>query len=152
MDSSPSLLYFPKLQPKTFTLSLTLLSGFETIFSLISQESRLAGIRGMTALSGWPGCDVRVSQGTHGTSPWVHRWAWSQTGNATPESWDKTWASILKLVLSSRRMISDHHVTQKIEGIVWRTVTFGRPAFVYQLCYFCYRAVVGFGLCVDIVV
>ncbi len=45
----------------------TLLSCLQTIFSPIPQEWWLADNRGMTALSGWPGCDVRVSQGTRGS-------------------------------------------------------------------------------------
>lgn len=57
---------------KTFSLSsplffCVLLSCLETIFSRIPQERWLADNRGMTALGGWPGCDVRVSQGTRGS-------------------------------------------------------------------------------------
>lgn len=91
-----------------------LLSCLHAIFSLIPWRGDWPTIEGWRRSVGWPGCDVRVSQGARGswgeylssgsalTSDPIHRWARSQTGNVTVvQSWDKTSASSLKLVCSS---------------------------------------------------
>lgn len=121
-------------------------------------------VRGMTALRGWPGCDVRVSQGAEGNigalaQLWrvrVHRWAWSQIGNVTPvQSWDKTSALSLKLVHSSHCWPSHDKTEWNMSGLVVSSMSsFSRPAArwtsfpLFTLVSFHHWILMSFGSCI----